>query len=126
MKTFPLQQKLIEKINLKSFVEYFDISDETLSIFPMMSRLRVVLIFLSVLSEISGSWVRILNSPRVLQSDIQIGYKIDNLDPARFNDIHSLLYAGSELLYAARVPGGEGVLKVPCGVKYVSQLIVLV
>ena len=82
-----------------------------------MTRLTVeLLIFLSLLSVISTSWVRILNRPTVLQSDIQIGYKIDNLDPARFNDIHSLLYAGSELLYAARVPGGEGVLKVPCGV----------
>ena len=82
-----------------------------------MTRPRVVLLtFLSALSVISASWVKILNRPTVLQSDIQIGYKIDNLDPARFNDIHSLLYAGSELLYAARVPGGEGVLKVPCGV----------
>ena len=73
------------------------------------------LIFLSV-ELIYSSWVRILNSPTVLQSDIEIGYKIDKLDPARFNDIHSLVYAGSELLYAARVPGGEGVLRVPCGV----------
>ena len=82
-----------------------------------MAGLRVLLICAGCwLTEISASWVRVLNSPRVLQADIQLGYKIDNLDPARFNDIHSLLYAGSELLYAARVPGGEGVLKVPCGV----------
>ena len=82
----------------------------------MMRRLRVVFVILLSVEIISSSWVRILNSPTVLQSDIEIGYKIDNLDPARFNDIHSLLYAGSELLYAARVPGGDGVLKVPCGV----------
>ena len=38
---------------------------------------------------------------------IFIRYKIDNFDPARFNDIHALLYAGAELLYAARVSGKE-------------------
>ena len=78
-----------------------------------MKKLLLVL----VLTRLStGSWIKVISSPTVLQSEVHISYKIDNFDPARFNDIHSLVYAGSELLYAIRVSGGEAVLRVPCGV----------
>ena len=69
-----------------------------------------------VFPGVRSSWVRLTNRPVVLQSEMLISYKIDNYNQARFNDIHCLLYAGSELLYAARVSGGEGVIRVPCGV----------
>ena len=39
-----------------------------------------------------------------------------NIFICRFNDIHCLVYAGEEILFAARVSGGEGVIRVPCGV----------
>ena len=67
---------------------------------------KVFLLQLQLVFQMSvASWVKISNNPVVLQSELHISYKIDNFDPARFNDIHSLLYAGSELLYAARVSG---------------------
>ena len=79
--------------------------------------IKILLSLASLLvSRYEASWVKVTNSPTVLQSEVVISYKIDNFDPARFNDIHSLLYAGSELLYAARVSGGAGVMRVPCGV----------
>ena len=77
----------------------------------------VTIMILSSSIHVSGtSWIKILNKQTVLESDLQASYQIDNYDPARFHDIHSLLYAGSALLYAIRVPGGEGVLSIPCGV----------
>ena len=37
-----------------------------------------------------------------LQSDLKVSFSIDNFDPARFHDIHCLLYAGAALLYAVK------------------------
>ena len=79
-------------------------------------HLKILLSLCLLATRLEASWVEVTNNPIVLQSEVVISYKIDNFDPARFNDIHSLLYAGSELLYAARVSGGEGVIRVPCGV----------
>ena len=79
-------------------------------------HLKILLSLCLLAPRLEASWVEVTNNPIVLQSEVVISYKIDNFDPARFNDIHSLLYAGSELLYAARVSGGEGVIRVPCGV----------
>ena len=78
--------------------------------------LKILLSLCLLTSRLEASWVEVTNKPTVLQSEVVISYKIDDFDPARFNDIHSLLYAGSELLFAARVSGGEGVIRVPCGV----------
>ena len=78
---------------------------------PLLSMMIVLM-----LSSSSASWVKIVNNQTALESDLHVSYKIDNFDPSRFNDIHSLLYAGSSLLYAVRMPGGEGTLSIPCGV----------
>ena len=79
-------------------------------------HLKILLSLYLLAPRLEASWVEVTNNPIVLQSEVVISYKIDNFDPARFNDIHSLVYAGSELLYAIRVSGGEAVLRVPCGV----------
>ena len=75
-----------------------------------------ILLISMVVSASASSWVKILNKQIVLESELQVSYKLGNQEPARFHDIHSLLYAGSALLYAIRMPGGEGVLSIPCGV----------
>ena len=86
---------------------------ESVSIIPM-----VTIMMLSSSLHVSGtSWIKILNKQTVLESDLQASYQIGDFNLSRFHDIHSLLYAGSALLYAIRVPGGgEGVLSIPCGV----------
>ena len=78
--------------------------------------LKILLSLCLLTHWVEASWIEVTNNPIVLQSEVVLSYKIDDFDPTRFNDIHSLLYAGSELLYAARVSGGEGVIRVPCGV----------
>ena len=75
-----------------------------------------ILLISMAVSASASSWVKILNKQIVLESELQVSYKLDNHEPSRFHDIHSLLYAGSALLYAIRVTGGEGVLSIPCGV----------
>ena len=69
-----------------------------------------------LLTTVGASWVELRGRPTVLQSDLEISYQIDGLDPARFHDIHCLLYSGSALLYAVRAGGPAGHLRIPCGV----------
>ena len=62
------------------------------------------------------SWLRVPGGYVVLESDLVATYNIDNYDPARFNDIHALVFHEREVIYTSRVSGGSGRLVVPCGV----------
>jgi hypothetical protein len=83
----------------------------------MSKRMTIHVLLISMIGSASAaSWVKIVNKQTVLESDLHVSYKIENFDLSRFHDIHSLLYAGSALLYAIRMSGGEGTLSIPCGV----------
>ena len=81
-----------------------------------MTVSSVLLLHLLLLPPSLPSWVEVVPRQTVLEGEVAVSYSIDNYDPTRFQDIHALLYRGPALLYAVRVPLGQGVLYIPCGI----------